>query len=386
MGLFLKLRPNVNTPRQKFPEECERVPTDPPFTLKQLKDAIPTHCFKRSLVKSLMYVAFDFAVVFLLYSAAMWLYNSSSPVYVQCVLWPVYWITQSCFAFGVWILAHECGHYAFCESKLVCDVIGLLLHTSLLVPYHSWRITHSKHHSNTNRMDGDEAFVPNTRSLRTLEKNLEFPSALRRFCHLVNYLVFGWPAYLFVHSRGRVYSQYSMHPNHFNPRAPIFCKKDFAAVVLSDVALLVWIGFLYYMSAYVYSYTWLLFLYGVPYLGTNAWLVTVTYLQHTDVKVPHYDDDEWTWMKGALCTVDRDYGVLNHVFHHLPDTHVAHHLFPYLPHYHAVEATESLKPILGKYYAHDETPVWRALWITDSFCRFVEDEGSIRWYKHSPEQ
>ena len=333
-----------------------------------------------------MYVALDCTVIFLLYSAAMRLYNSSTPLYVQCVFWPVYWITQGSFAFGVWVLGHECGHYAFCGSKLVCDAIGFVLHTAVLVPYFSFRISHSKHHRNTNRMDGDEGYVPSTRSLLTLEEDLEFPSAFRRFCHLVKYLMIGWPAYLFFHARGQPYPHINNHPNHFNPRAPIFSEKDFAAVVLSDVALLVWIGFLYYLSAYVYSYTWLVFLYGVPYLVHNAWLVTVTYLQHTDAKVPHYDDDGWTWIKGALCTVDRDYGVLNYVFHHLPDTHVAHHLFPYLPHYHAVEATEALRPLLGKYYAHDDTPVWRALWNTDSFCRFVENEGSIRWYKHSPEQ
>lgn len=29
------------------------------------------------------------------------------------------------------------------------------------------------------------------------------------------------------------------------------------------------------------------------------------------------------------------YGVLDHFFHHIADTHVAHHLFSQMPHYHA---------------------------------------------------
>ena len=53
-------------------------------------------------------------------------------------------------------------------------------------------------------------------------------------------------------------------------------------------------------------------------------------------ELPHYTDDEWDWLRGALATVDRDYGwLLNSLHHHIADTHVAHHLFSSMPHYHA---------------------------------------------------
>jgi omega-6 fatty acid desaturase / acyl-lipid omega-6 desaturase (Delta-12 desaturase) len=67
--------------------------------------------------------------------------------------------------------------------------------------------------------------------------------------------------------------------------------------------------------------------YVVPLLVVNAWLVLITYMQHTHPGLPHYDSGEWDWLRGALATVDRDSGVLNRVFHHITDTHVAHHLF-----------------------------------------------------------
>lgn len=73
----------------------------------------------------------------------------------------------------------------------------------------------------------------------------------------------------------------------------------------------------------------------VPYLFVNAWLVMITLLQHTHPALPHYNDQEWEWLRGALSTVDRSYGFLDHVFHHIADTHVAHHLFSKMPHYHA---------------------------------------------------
>jgi omega-6 fatty acid desaturase (delta-12 desaturase) len=34
-------------------------------------------------------------------------------------------------------------------------------------------------------------------------------------------------------------------------------------------------------------------------------LVTITFLQHTHPNLPHYEDEEWEWVRGALATVDR---------------------------------------------------------------------------------
>lgn len=44
---------------------------------------------------------------------------------------------------GVWVIAHECGHQAFSKYQWLNDSVGLVLHTALLVPYFSWRITHA---------------------------------------------------------------------------------------------------------------------------------------------------------------------------------------------------------------------------------------------------
>jgi fatty acid desaturase len=37
----------------------------------------------------------------------------------------------------------------------------------------------------------------------------------------------------------------------------------------------------------------------------GARLVTITFLQHTHPNLPHYEDEEWEWVRGALATVDR---------------------------------------------------------------------------------
>lgn len=128
-------------------------------------------------------------------------------------------------------------------------------------------------------------------------------------------------------------------------------------------------------------------MYGIPLLVVNGFLVSITYLQHTHPSLPHYDLTEWDWLRGALATADRDYGVLNKVFHNITDTHVVHHLFSNMPHYQAMEATIAVKPLLGEYYRFDDTPFYIAMWREAGECLYVEpDEGSLNkgvfWYKN----
>jgi len=99
------------------------------------------------------------------------------------------------------------------------------------------------------------------------------------------------------------------------------------------------------------------------------------------MKIPHFRGEEWNFVRGALATVDRDYGILNTVFHHIGDTHVAHHLFSTMPFYHAQEATEKLKVVLGNHYLHENTPILKSLWRNWNTCHFVEDQGDVIFYK-----
>merc|ERR1719261_490134 len=81
-------------------------------------------------------------------------------------------------------------------------------------------------------------------------------------------------------------------------------------------------------------------LYVAPYLFTNFWLVLYTWLQHTDVDVPHFEGDDWNLVKGAFMTIDRPYGKVYDFLHHrIGSTHVAHHINHTIPHYNAAKAT-----------------------------------------------
>ncbi|KAK9668669.1 hypothetical protein RND81_13G076800 [Saponaria officinalis] len=359
-----------------------RVPTEkPPFTVSDLKKAVPPHCFKRSILRSFSYVIYDFTLAFLLYYIATNYFNLLPKPHMY-LAWIVYGFVQGCVLTGVWVIAHECGHHAFSDYQWLDDTVGLILHSFLLVPYYSWKYSHRRHHSNTGSIEKDEVFVPKTKDeLQSFFKYLDNP--LGRLGTLLVTLTLGWPLYLMFNVSGRKYDRFACH---YDPFGPIYSDRERVQIFVSDVGILV-VSYGLYKVAMATGVSWLLRVYGGPLIVVNGFLVLITFLQHTHPSLPHYDSSEWDWLRGALTTVDRDYGILNKVFHHITDTHVTHHLFSTMPHYHATEATKAIKPILGKYYYFDGTSVFKAMWRETKECIYVEpdEQGKskgVLWYKN----
>jgi len=322
-------------------------------------------------------------VVGALFYAATFI-HAFAPPFLAAVLWPVYWWFQGVASTGIWVIAHECGHQSFSDSKTINNFVGLVLHSILLVPYHPWRISHGQHHASTGNIAKDQVFVPKRRSEARPEEPSAWQEAIETsplyviYCVFI-YLVFGWPAYLFSHKSGQKYDEYT---SHFHPNSPIFNKKQRNQVLISDAALLIVVAMIA-LSIYMTSFWTMVKFYGIPYLIVNGFLVTITLLQHTDVYLPHYTPESWDFVKGALTTVDRDYGwFLNHALHHIQDSHVAHHLFSQMPFYNAIKATPYLKEKLGEYYFYDQTSVWNALYRAVRQCVFVEDSGDVLFYRN----
>ncbi|XP_069148426.1 delta(12)-fatty-acid desaturase FAD2-like [Solanum lycopersicum] len=350
----------------------------PPFTIGDIKKAIPPHCFQRSLVRSFSYLVQDLVLVSVFYYIATTYFH---PLF--CYLaWPVYWIAQGCVLTGIWMIGHELGHHAFSDYPWINDTIGFILHSSLLTPYFSWKYTHRRHHSNTSSLEHDEVYVPRLKSQVTWLTKYLNKNPLGRVFGLATTLNLGWPLYLAFNASGRPYHGFA---SHYHPHGPSYYDRERLQIYFSDAGVIA-TTYVLYRIALAQGLTWLVCIYGVPLQIMNIFIVLITLLNHTHSSVPHYDSSEWDWLRGALATVDRDFGVLNKVFHHIPDAHVLHHLFSTIPHYHALEATRAIKPLLGEYYQFDSTPFYKALWRDYKECIYVEkDERSkdsgIYWYK-----
>eukprot|EP00210_Caulerpa_lentillifera_P000723 g700.t1 len=361
--------------------KIRRAPTrSPPFTLRDIKQKIPDHCFDRSTLHSFAYLLFDLSIISLLVYLSSWIDSLPvSPFFHWTIFWPIYWYTCGAIATGVWVIGHECGHGAFSKSPVINDCVGFIVHSLLLVPYFSWKHSHRRHHSNTANLAKDEVFVPRVKSHFSEELSIEswaFVAVIR----LIITFILGWPMYLIFNASGRPYPSWA---NHFSPYSPIYSPKERLEVILSDIGLVVVFTGLAALGNLM-GWSWLLKTYFIPYLIVNFWLVLITLLQHTHPALPHYYDESWDWLRGALSTVDRDYGVLNLIFHRITDTHVVHHLFSKIPHYHAKEATEAVKLVLGDYYQQDSRNVFKALWHDWTNCRFVAPDSpgqKVLWFR-----
>lgn len=296
------------------------------------------------------------------------------------VLWLTYWVVQGSVMTGLWVIGHECGHGGFAKSPTVNAVTGWIVHSALLVPFFSWKISHARHHSNTGSLEHDEVFVPlrndkpydsmTAEERVALEKEINHESdsvilavldSFKRLFQMFVMFTVGWPLYLFINATGNKSYPKNAWVNHFMPSSPIFQAKEANLILLSDLGVGLALMVLGYIARQT-SFAWVMYCYGFPYLVTNFWLVFITFNQHTAHELPHYNANEWDWLRGALATVDRDYGHLNGVFHHITDTHVAHHIFHTMPFYHAKEATAHIKMLIGDYYLFDRTPIFKANW------------------------
>ncbi|OQN98700.1 hypothetical protein B0A48_15366 [Cryoendolithus antarcticus] len=391
----LKSKPLVDTYGNEF--------VLPDYTIKDIRDAIPKHCFERSGLRGLGYVARDFASL----ATTFFLFNKfCTPEYIpsyplRVAGWALYTVLQGMFGTGVWILAHECGHQAFSPSKTLNDTVGWVLHSFLLVPYFSWKISHSKHHKATGNMERDMVFVPKTRDDRAKASSWsthdmhelleEAPIYTAGF--LIGQQLFGWPMYLLKnvtghnnHSKqkegkGEGKTNGDNYVNHFLPASPLYEKKDEHLILLSDLGLLLMGAALYFVGS-TYGFKSLAVWYLIPYLWVNHWLVAITYLQHTDPSLPHYSGATWTFARGAAATIDREFGFIGRtLMHGIVETHVLHHYISTIPFYHADEATEAIKPVMGRHYRSDtkngSIGFLQSLYKSARWCQWVEpNEGA----------
>ena len=114
----------------------------------EFRRIVPSHCFKRDTLRSLGHVAQSAVCTAL--CAATGLLIPLKAAFLP--LWIAYAAVTGTVAMGLWVLAHECGHGAFSDNRLLQDAVGFALHTSLLVPYFSWQRSHAVHHAFTNHI------------------------------------------------------------------------------------------------------------------------------------------------------------------------------------------------------------------------------------------
>lgn len=353
---------------------------------KELKDCIPPQCFERSSLRSLALVVRDAAIIVPLFYLA-WNFLPTHNIGIAGALaWTSYALLQGTALTGWWVLAHECGHGGFSDHTWLNDLVGYTLHTFLLVPYYAWQYSHAKHHAKCNHLLDGETHVANDKDgVKEYAPLYEFlgEDGFAVF-QLFTHWVVGWPAYLIGNASGarrtiKGEPITTVH-DHYRPSSKLFPETWYNRILFSTAGIVAMLGLFTHLSL-EYGLVKMMLVYTGPYMVVNFWLVNYTWLQHTDEAVPHYGPEDWTWVKGALATVDRPYGVFDWFHHGIGSTHVVHHLFPSLPCYNAALATKHIKEKLGPLYNYDPTHFLEASWKAAASCHYVNDVSGTQYYK-----
>lgn len=300
----------------------------PCFTLSDLRQRIPRHLFKKNTQISLSYFLRD--VVSITTSSCIALYFDS------WYIWPVYWFLQGSFFWALFNIGHDCVHHSFSNNQCVNDVVGLISDSFLLVPFHGFRASHRIHHTFHAHPEKDESWKPLPRGCSGLLNTIGTVFRTKLPFSLLSFPVYLW-----------------FPVSHFDPRSKFFAFTDKRLVMISNVCIFMFLCVLY-QAMTVLGVCAVMNLYFAPYVIFCAWLSGVSYLHHHgsvdgEPLIPWYRGSEWSYLRGSLSSVDRDYGVFNELHHNI-GTHVVHHIFPEIPHYNLVEATKHIKEILGSYY------------------------------------
>ena len=381
-------------------------------TKGEIKAVIPKECFERSYTKGLSWVLFDVGIVALLVFTAKSLLSTTPPqVLISAgglfwVLgWSLYAFCMGSTLWGVWTLAHECGHGALFPSRMCNEIFGFILYQAILKPFFPWRYIHSKHHQYTNNLHRDTHWSPDTLSDIGMRKEKENMGENNNFLASVLRKVGNGPfSACFLLFVGTTYTSFLFGVGAFcrtcrtnydgtpskqakfsilNPWSKLLPPKLRAKSVLSTLTFAASIAGLAKL-AFDHTLLSVALWYGFPIVLLYFWGFIYSFLHHTDPSVPVYGNDEWTWMRGALTTIDRDYGIFNIFHHQMGSTHVVHHLFHEVPFYNSVKATTAVREFLEPkgLYNFDPTPWWKALWRTFRKCQYIDDTSGVQ-YKRS---
>ncbi|KAL0401218.1 UNVERIFIED_CONTAM: Omega-3 fatty acid desaturase, chloroplastic [Sesamum latifolium] len=275
--------------------------------------------------RSMSYVVRDVVVVFGLAAVAAYFNNWA--------LWPLYWFAQGTMFWALFVLGHDCGHGSFSNDPKLNSVVGHLLHSSILVPYHGWRISHRTHHQNHGHVENDESWHPLSEKIY---KNLN--NATKKLRFTLPFPMLAYPIYLWNRSPGKTGS-------HFHPDSDLFVPSERKDVITSTVCWTAMVALLVGLS-FVMGPLQLLKLYGIPYLGFVTWLDLVTYLHH------HGHEQKLPWYRGE---------------------------------------TEAAKPVLGKYYREPQKSGPLPFYLLGVLLRsmkkdhYVSDTGDVVYYQTDPE-
>ncbi|KAJ3339945.1 hypothetical protein HDU93_007608 [Gonapodya sp. JEL0774] len=177
------------------------------ISIKALHDAIPAHCFQRSVVTSFSYVVHDLALAAALWYFAYnvldggsfsgtdsWMIKNGVPLIARWVVWGIFQFVLGCVLTGVWVIAHDQVFVPPTRSEVGLPPSKEQPVASEVLKYY----------------DGDKDFL----SVPAEDDGVLGGSPLGRLIGVLLMWIIGWPAYIIYNAAGQNYGRNDTHVAH----------------------------------------------------------------------------------------------------------------------------------------------------------------------------
>ena len=303
------------------------------FRVREVRAHLPEGCRTKSTVKG---------VILFLMSASAWAATFTGTLMLPgWALKTLAALANSVCVAALFVVGHDACHGSLTPRSWLNKLIGRLAFLPSLHPYSSWDHSHNGlHHSWTNLRGKDPGYAPFSKR--------EFDSlpAFRRISERAYRTTLGLGLIYLV----EVWWKYEVFPNKScRPvgKRKIMFQIDRAVVGLFLLAEL----FIVFTSFRTVSLTRHAHLKGVgitlllPYLLWNWLMGFLTFLHHTNPKVPWYGNvKEWSYFAGQVRSVVHIefFRPVELLLHNIMD-HTAHHVDPRIPLYNLPASQRSLE-------------------------------------------
>lgn len=329
-------------------------------TVRDLHKAIPPECLERSVPRQLWGI-----VANLLGMTVSWWLLAINPFWW---LLPPLWFLAGTTAWGLMVIAHECGHGSFSKNRRLNHFFGNLLMAPFLYPFHSWRLLHHHHHTNTNSIERDIDWRP-----MPVAVYLRLPTRQRITYRLIR--TWAW----WAGTLHQLFTQ-AIDLNH-----PVFAKDREKAYVKFSIGCVLAFSVVFFPLMIYYTGIWGVVKYWVmPWLVSYGWFSITTFMHHTHPKVPFLDRRKWSPVSSNICmTVYCRFPRWMEFFGHDINVHVPHHVAPALPYFHLRKAHVALKERFPD-QVREIRFTFRDLWHRMSQCQLYDKKtGLYRTFKQA---
>lgn len=275
---------------------------------------------------------------------------------------------------GLFVLAHDCGHYCFSKNRLANEVIGVICLAPLWANFYSWIVGHNHHHkySNVKKVETNWA-----EEMKDQDEYAQL-SPMKKREYISSY---GGMLGLLL---GNIIAmtKYMKMPGSY-PQLGTISKSMIKKIKITNY-IVVSLTFITIYLLYKYTgLSGLLLIYIFPFMVGSVIGSLFTYTQHVHPDGLIFSKDGYTPIRSQIVTTydvrfpkHMEWLTFNINFH------LVHHITPSIPWYNTIEATEKFKEVYPDYHQefHFNIPYLLKCWKN---CVLDFDE-KINAYRMSP--